>query len=119
MTHTATPWSLATYKTKFSDEIVGDSGFRAVAYVYTRVDRGDKIESVEEGAKNLKFIILACNAHDALVEACKANEQCIVDVIALYKAGCSNLVMDEAIKSLRDDALKLTRAALERAEVKS
>lgn len=45
-------------------------------------------------------------------EALEANEQCINDFIELYKRGCANTVMDEAVKSLRDDALKSTRNAL-------
>lgn len=44
--------------------------------------------------------------------ALRANEQCIADFVEMYKRGCSNIVMDEAVKSLKNDALKLTRAAI-------
>lgn len=47
-----------------------------------------------------------------LLAACEATEQCIVDFIDVYKRGCSMLILDEAVKSLRDDALRLVRKAL-------
>lgn len=50
-----------------------------------------------------------------LVEACKANEQCIEDFLQVYQRGASMLVLDEAVKSLRDDGLKVTRRALAQA----
>ena len=49
---------------------------------------------------------------EVLREALKSNEQCVTDFIEVYKRGASMLFMDEAVKSLRDDGLKLARAAL-------
>lgn len=51
-----------------------------------------------------------------LLAACKAAQQCIVDFIELYKRDGAKLVLDEAVKSLRDDALYLARAAIAKAE---
>ena len=47
-----------------------------------------------------------------LVAACEASNQCITDLIEVYTNQSSLLILDEAVKSLRDDALKLARAAL-------
>jgi hypothetical protein len=51
-------------------------------------------------------------ANDALLAAAKASEQCIVDFLEIYKNGGSMLAMDEAVKSLKNDALKQVRAAI-------
>jgi hypothetical protein len=45
-------------------------------------------------------------------EACEAAQQCIEDLLDVYTHGCSMLVLDEAVKSLRDDALRKIKAAL-------
>lgn len=45
-------------------------------------------------------------------EALKASQQCITDFLDVYGCGCSMLVLDDAVKSLRDDALRLVRRAL-------
>lgn len=47
-----------------------------------------------------------------LLAACQAAEQCITDLVEVYGRGCSMLVLDEAVKSLRDDALKLIVKAI-------
>jgi hypothetical protein len=44
-------------------------------------------------------------------EACEAAQQCIQDLLDVYSRGCSMLVLDEAVKSLRDDALRKMKAA--------
>lgn len=49
-------------------------------------------------------------------EALEATQQCITDFLALYGRGCALIVLDEAVKSLRDDALVQVRAALLDAE---
>lgn len=50
--------------------------------------------------------------YNKVVEALRASEQCIEDFLDVYKRGCSMLVMDEAVKDLRDDALRSVKAAL-------
>lgn len=50
-----------------------------------------------------------------LLTACQAAEQCITDLFDVYGRGCSMLVLDEAVKSLRDDALKLIKQAVAKA----
>lgn len=48
----------------------------------------------------------------ALVQALEAAEQCIADFIEVYKRDCARVVYDEAVKSLRSDALVKIRKAL-------
>lgn len=50
---------------------------------------------------------------DRTVAALRASEQCIEDFLDVYKRGCSMLVLDEAVKSLRDDALRRVKVALQ------
>lgn len=47
------------------------------------------------------------------IEALEAAQQCITDFIDVYKRGCSLLILDEAVKSLRDDALRKIKKVLE------
>ena len=49
---------------------------------------------------------------DITVAALRAAEQCIEDFLEAYRRDCARLVLDEAAKSLRDDALKRVKAAL-------
>lgn len=51
-----------------------------------------------------------------LLAACRAAEQCITDLLDVYGRGASMLVLDEAVKSLRDDALKLIVKAIAKTE---
>ena len=50
-----------------------------------------------------------------LLAACEASQQCITDVLEIYGRGGSYAALDEAVKSLRDDALRLTKIALAKA----
>lgn len=45
-------------------------------------------------------------------QALEAAEQCIVDFLDVYKRGCSMMTLDQAVLSLRDDALFRVRQAL-------
>ena len=51
----------------------------------------------------------------ALRKACEASEQCITDLLEVYGNGGSMLILDEAVKSLKNDALKLVRKAMAQA----
>lgn len=56
------------------------------------------------------------DAAPGLLEANIAAEQCIADFIEVYTRGASMVVLDEAVKSLKNDALKAVRAAIAKAE---
>lgn len=45
-------------------------------------------------------------------EALKASQQCITDFLDVYGRGCSMIVLDEAAKSLSNDALRLVKRSL-------
>lgn len=45
-------------------------------------------------------------------EALKASQQCITDFLDVYGRHCSMLILDEAVKSLRNDALRLVNKCL-------
>lgn len=84
-------------------------------------DENERISSDLVGHADALSALTAENAtlrqqRDRLLEASKASKQCITDFIEIYKRGASNIVMDEAVKSLRDDALKLVRAAIKQVE---
>ena len=49
--------------------------------------------------------------NDLTEKALHAAEQCMSDVYEYYKNGVSNTVMDEAMKSLKNDGLKLVKQA--------
>lgn len=65
----------------------------------------------EENEANARLIA----ATPDLLVALHASVQCISDLLDVYGRGCSMVVLDEAVKSCRDDALKLARAALKKA----
>lgn len=58
-------------------------------------------------------------SHKENSEALKASQQCIADFLDVYGRGCSMLVLDEAVKSLRDDALPLVKRCLTKIETRS
>lgn len=49
-----------------------------------------------------------------LIEADEAALQCITDFLECYKNDCARVVMDEAVKSLQNDALLKLRASLDK-----
>ena len=51
--------------------------------------------------------------------ALEAADQCIADMVDVYGRHCSMLVLDEAVKSLRDDAGKKVKLALRSLEAKA
>lgn len=51
-----------------------------------------------------------------LRQANAAAIQCIVDFLECYKNDCARVVMDEAVKSLKNDALPKLRAAIAKSE---
>lgn len=60
----------------------------------------------------LSAVPAAVSVTDTLTaQALHAAEQCMSDVLTYYQNGCSILVMDEAMKSLKNDGLKLVKAA--------
>ena len=58
----------------------------------------------------------AIAATKELLEADEAAVQCIVDFLECYKCDCARVVMDEAVKSLKNDALPKLRAAITKAQ---
>lgn len=72
-----------------------------------------RIAELEGRNKQQEFSIISLAAKwKERDEALKASQQCITDFLDVYGRGCSMLVLDEAVKSLRDDALRLVRRAL-------
>lgn len=49
--------------------------------------------------------------NDLTIQALDAAEQCIVDVLEVYRRNSIGLVLKEAMKSLKHDALPMVRAA--------
>lgn len=68
---------------------------------------------VTQDAGRIIAELLAINAE--LVVACEASEQCLTDLIDVYTRGCSMVVLDEAVRSCRDDALRRVQAAIRKA----
>lgn len=54
-----------------------------------------------------------------LYEACEAADRCISDFLDVYGRDCSLVVLDQAVISLRDDALRLVKLALKKAKPKT
>ena len=94
----------------YRDLYIDDARGRSIALVCTVDD-----SQAEEGITKEATGALLASAPD-LYAAAEAALQCITDFLEVYKRGGSMLVMDEAVKSLRDDALRLTRAALAKAD---
>lgn len=98
----------------------------AQGFIY---DLQDDLKAAQERVAELEAKLADCNetrhriseSHLTLEQrnaeleaACRASEQCIVDFLEVYKRGAAMLVLDEAVKSLRDDALRSVRKALTR-----
>lgn len=74
------------------------------------LSKGDDFE--DEQQANARLL----SAAPELLEADEAAIQCIVDFLECYKNDCARIVMDEAVKSLKNDALPKLRAAVAKAE---
>ena len=111
--------------------VIGERGGRIIMEfeaLHTQVEQAEEREKVvtatyqaqQHSYRELEAVYSACvedkqqaEAENArLRAACEVSEQCINDFIEVYKRDCSLLVFDEAVKSLRDDALRLVRIAL-------
>lgn len=101
--YTPGPWNVQNDFTIWGAEIG-----KRIAYVDITHKRGYE---TEEGKNNAKLIASA----PELLEACMAANQCIDDALEIYKRGGSLLVLDEAMKSLKNDAGKLVKAAINKA----
>lgn len=72
-----------------------------------------RIKELEGRNKQQELSIIALGKwHRDRDEALKAAQQCITDFLDVYGRGCSVLVLDEAAKSLKHDALKLVDRCL-------
>ncbi len=79
-----------------------------------------RIKELEGRNKQQELSIIALGKwHKDRDEALKAAQQCITDFLDVYGRGCSMLVLDEAAKSLRNDALPLINRCLSNPEAQS
>lgn len=103
----------------FNPQLV-DGFVRVVAYLHEDGDR-DVVVDVRP-LTPLARILLAraegrvsdatLEAAPALLAACDAAQQCITDLVEVYARGAALVVLDEAVKSLRSDALAKIRSAI-------
>ncbi len=105
--HTPSPWTYSPQS--------GTPGHCTLAQVW-RPD-GKSLTDLEptadeaEATANARLIASAPDMLQALLAA----QQCIRDMVEAYRNDCARFVLDEAVKSLRDDAGKLVDAALKKA----
>jgi len=78
MKHTATPWKISSHP---GPEILID---RDVPFDFTKVLR-DHVGSLKISKEDAEFIIQAVNAHDELVEACRAALRAMPDREIIYQ----------------------------------
>jgi hypothetical protein len=120
--HTPGPWELTESRTGFATQIWAphpdatpyEEKIHIADVAYPCAVWGTWEEPSVERKERCRHNALIISAAPEMLQACEATAQCITDFLELYKRGCSNIVMDEAVKSLRDDALAKTIAALER-----
>jgi len=110
MSHTQGTWRVDNDNTKEPQlGIVDDFGIDLAAVF----DIPDSPIKSHQGEAEANARIMA-SAPD-LLAACEAARQCIGDFIEVYKRGASMTVFDEAVKSMRDDALVKICAAIAQA----
>ncbi len=79
-----------------------------------------RIKELEGRNKQQELSIMAlAKSYKERDEALKAAQQCITDFLDVYGRGCSVLVLDEAAKSLKNDALKLVNRCLAKPELEA
>jgi hypothetical protein len=79
-----------------------------------------RIKELEGRNKQQELSIIAlAKWHKDRDEALKAAHQCITDFLDVYGRGCSVLVLDQAAKSLKNDALKLVNRCLAKPELEA
>jgi hypothetical protein len=108
-----TPWRYDGFGYIWSADNLMIADFDDDASYVARM-RGAGAGMAEDGRQdaNAEFIVRACNSHPQFLLALQAAEQCMADFIEVYKRGASMVVFDEAVKSMRSDALAKVRAAL-------
>lgn len=114
--HTEGPWHVALSDNATPHIVAKDLGFihhwepREVDDVLVCVMPAEIMKSYNSRANAL----LIAAAPDLLL-AVEAANQCITDFIEVYKKGASMLVFDQAVISLREDALANVKSALAKA----
>lgn len=107
--HTPGPWhviNLPVYTNRFS---IGWTDSRGPIGPLMDLNRGFLTD--EEYTANAYLIA----ATPELLEACEAAHQCITDLIAVIARGASDIVINEALGSLKTDALPLVKKAIAKA----
>lgn len=82
--------------------------------------KDQRIKDLEGRNKQQELSIIAlAKPYKERDEALKAAQQCITDFLDVYGRGCSVLVLDQAAKSLKNDALKLVNRCLAKPELEA